>query len=378
MKRLMDGNEAVGRGAVAAGCTFFAGYPITPASGILHFMMAELPGLGGMAIQGEDEIASIGMCIGASITGEKALTATSGPGLSLYSENIGLAIMLEAPIVIVDCQRMGPATGAATKTGQGDIQFVRWGHSGGYPIIALAPESVTECYSLTAAAFDLAETYRTPVFVMLDKELSLSRETVDLEAVRLPEPVRRIPAPPGSSIPYDFKEPSDVPPFVPLDGSVMVRYTGSSHDERGELCGSKAVLGRFTRHFTEKIEAHAAEIAIAGHDGDPGARILVISYGITAGAAREAVARARADSIRVSHLVLKTLWPVPEAIIRKAAAGASAIRVPENNCGLYGREIERIACGIDVGGIRKSDTSLITPGEIHSDILKSAERLVAR
>ncbi len=372
MRRLLDGNEAVARGALAAGCRFFAGYPITPASGILHAMMAELPGLGGVAVQGEDEIASIGMCIGASIAGEKVLTATSGPGLSLYSENIGLAIMIEAPIVIVDCQRMGPATGSATKTGQGDIQFVRWGHSGGYPVIAIAPTSVEECYTLTAAAFDLAERYRTPVFVMIDKELSLTRETVDLESIALPEPFSRAMAPAGSGIPYAFGDPSEVPAFVPLDGSAMVRYTGSSHDEKGDLSGSAAVLGRFTRHFVEKIEARADEMAITNLDDEEGADILVISYGITARAAKEDVARARDRSIRVGHLVVKTLWPVPEKAIRGAAAGKSRILVPENNYGLYRREIERILCGASIGGIQKADSTMIAPGEVLEGILAEA------
>ena len=153
MREFIDGNAAVVRGALAANCTFFAGYPITPASGILMTMMRELPARGGIAIQGEDEIASIGMCIGAAMAGARAMTASSGPGISLYSENIGLAMMAEVPLVIVDVQRLGPATGGATTVGQGDVQFVRWGTSGGYPIIALAPSTVAECYSLTIRAF---------------------------------------------------------------------------------------------------------------------------------------------------------------------------------------------------------------------------------
>jgi 2-oxoglutarate ferredoxin oxidoreductase subunit alpha len=367
----VDGNEAVARGAMAAGCRFFAGYPITPASQILMLLMDELPRMGGIAVQGEDEIASIGMCIGASLAGQKVLTATSGPGLALYAENIGLAIMLEAPLVIVDCQRHGPSTGSATKTGQGDIQFVRWGHSGGYPIIAVAPASVAECYSMTAEAFNLAETYRTPVFVLLDKELSLSRETVDLEAIPLPPAVYRTLAE-GDAAPYCFEESGDVPPFVPLDGSRMVRYTGSSHDEQGELCGIPGVLGRYTRHLVDKIESHTDEFARTEADLDEGASILLVSYGITSRAAREAVARARAGGIRLSHLVLKTLWPVPARAIREAAAGMERILVPENNWGLYRREIERVLPRPSLDGIQKADTTLITPDEILKDIEDAA------
>ena len=189
MREFIDGATAVARGALDSGCTFFAGYPISPATPLLLHMIRELPKTGGVAIQAEDEIASICMCIGAAMTGSRALTATSGPGISLYSENIGLAIMGEVPLVIVDVQRLGPATGGATTPGQGDVQFVRWGTSGGYPIIALAPGSVAECYSLTRRAFDLAERFRCPVFLLTDKEMFLSMSTVDVAAYESP-PVR--------------------------------------------------------------------------------------------------------------------------------------------------------------------------------------------
>jgi pyruvate/2-oxoacid:ferredoxin oxidoreductase alpha subunit len=180
MREFTHGSTAMVRGALDAGCTFFAGYPITPASPILMLMMRELPKRGGVAIQGEDEIASIGMCIGAALAGARAMTATSGPGISLYSENIGLAIMGEMPLVIVDVQRMGPATGGATTTGQGDIQFARRGTAGGYPIIALAPSSISECYHLAVRAFALAERFRCPVFLLSDKELNMTLNTVDV------------------------------------------------------------------------------------------------------------------------------------------------------------------------------------------------------
>jgi len=371
MRRLIDGNEAIARGALAAGCRFFAGYPITPATGILTTMMAELPRLGGTAVQGEDEIASIGMCIGASVTGEKVLTATSGPGLALYSENIGLAIALETPIVIVDCQRHGPSTGAATKTGQGDIQFVRWGHSGGYPIIALAPESVEECYTLTPVAFNLAEKFRTPVFVLIDKELSLSRETVDIESLPVAEPTNRSDVETTETNPYCFDDCVDIPPFVPLDGSRMVRYTGSAHDECGELCGDNTVLGKFTRHYVDKIDTRTNEIALFDEDLEPGADTLVVSYGIVARSAREAVRMARLRGRAVSHLVLKTLWPVPEQALCHAAEGVKRILVPENNYGLYRREIERLICGPTFSGIQKADATLVTPAEVLTDIESS-------
>ena len=174
---LMEGNEAIGWGAVAAGCNFFAGYPITPATTIYNTMLKLLPPKGGVCLQGEDEIASIGFCLGASMAGMKAMTATSGPGISLYSEQISFAIGSEIPIVIVDVQRLGPSTGSATKGADGDIQFLQWGNSGGMPVIVLAPTDVKDCYELTVQAFNLAERYRCPVFVAANKEISMTRET---------------------------------------------------------------------------------------------------------------------------------------------------------------------------------------------------------
>jgi 2-oxoglutarate ferredoxin oxidoreductase subunit alpha len=171
---LMEGNEAIARGAVAAGCRFFAGYPITPATTILNHMLAMLPPLGGVCIQGEDEIASIGLCLGASMAGMKVLTATSGPGISLYSEQISFAIGSEIPIVIVDIQRLGPSTGSATRGADGDVNFLRWGSSGGLPVIVLAPADVADCYTLTVHAFNLAEQYRCPVFVASNKEIAMT------------------------------------------------------------------------------------------------------------------------------------------------------------------------------------------------------------
>jgi len=182
VREFIDGAEAIARGALDAGCDFFAGYPITPASGILMHMLRELPKVGGIGIQGEDEIASLGFCIGTALGGAKPMTATSGPGLALYAENIGVGIMVEVPLVIVVVQRLGPATGAATAGAQGDVQFIRWGTSGGYPIIALAPTDAAECYHLTRRAFDLAQRFRVPVFLATDKEVVMTTETVRADA----------------------------------------------------------------------------------------------------------------------------------------------------------------------------------------------------
>lgn len=365
-REFTDGSTAMVRGALEAGCSFFAGYPITPASPILMMMMRELPKLGGVAIQGEDEIASIGMCIGAAMSGARAMTATSGPGISLYSENIGLAIMGEVPLVIVDVQRMGPATGGATTTGQGDIQFARWGTAGGYPIIALAPSSVPECYSLTIEAFRLAARFRSPVLVLTDKELNMTATTVDVNAFRHPprcETTRKGEGERGDGpfAPYRYDPPDGVPPIASYGDDELLRFTGSTHDEQAFITKDPATVERLNRHLAEKIEAHRDEIERVTADLEPGAETLFISFGITAGAMREAVRAVRRSGRRISALTIQSLWPVPDAALRRAMEGIERVVVAELNLGQYRREIERLADGRDVVGLNRVDGDLIAP-----------------
>ena len=366
MRELTDGATAIVRGALAAGCDFFAGYPITPASQILMLMMRELPKVGGVAVQGEDEIASIGLCIGATMAGSRALTATSGPGMSLYSESIGLAIMGEVPLVIVDVQRLGPATGGATTVAQGDVQFARWGTAGGYPLIVLAPSSIPECYTLTARAFRLAERFRCPVLLLTDKELNLTANTVDLDAYGSPPelPVRRRPEPGSDGPPYRYTPAGDVPPLATYGDGHLLRFTGSTHDERAIITKNPAIVDRLNRHLVAKIEEHPDEIELAALDLEPGARTLVVSYGVTAGAMREAVRRVRARGGTVSAVTLHSLWPVPERLLRDAMEDVENVIVAELNLGQYRREIERLAGGRNVIGIHRIDGELIKPQQI--------------
>ncbi len=371
MKEFIDGNTAIARGALDAGCDFYAGYPITPATPILLYMAKELPKVGGIVIQGEDEIASIGICIGASLAGARPLTATSGPGISLYSENIGLAIMTEAPMVIVDVQRMGPATGGATTGAQGDVNFVRWVTSGGYPVIALAPSTVPECYTLTMKAFDLAERFRTPVFVLSDKELSSAMSTVEIKDYRkVNVRRRRMASPDGPFVPYLF-EPLDEPPaFAPYGGDHIVRYTTSTHDENGFLTKDPAKVDRLNRHLAAKIEAHRDEIEMVDFDRQEGADTLFLSYGITAQAMREAVEEARKAGRKVSGLTVLSLWPLPEKAILEAARGVRRVIVAELNHGQYLREVERLLLKTavregtpapEIVGLNRVDGELISP-----------------
>ncbi len=364
-RELTDGSTAIVRGALAGGCDFFAGYPITPASPILAQMLRELPKVGGIGIQGEDEIASIGMCIGAAMTGARAMTATSGPGISLYSENIGLAIMGEVPLVIVDVQRLGPATGGATTVGQGDVQFVRWGTAGGYPIIALAPSSIPECFVLTRRAFALARRFRCPVFVLADKELDLTYNTVDVATAEPDDtssPGDDTPASDATGFrPYRYEPAAGVPPSARYGDGRLLRFTGSTHDERAFITKDPATVDRLNHHLTAKIEAHRDELELVSADLEVGADRLFVAFGVTAGAMREAVAMARRSGRRVAALTVHSLWPVPETAIQRALAGARRVVVAELNQGQYRREIERLANGAQVLGLNRNDGELITP-----------------
>ena len=374
MREFIDGAEAICRGALAAGCNFFAGYPITPATPILLRMLRELPKVAGVGIQGEDEIASIGMCIGAAMAGVKAMTATSGPGISLYSENIGLAIMGEVPLVIVDVMRLGPATGGATTVSQGDVQFLRWGTSGGFPIIALCPTNAAECYEFTQRAFNLAEQFRTPVFVATDKETANAQQTVETDTFEKIEIVNRTLAPAGVPyVPYRTLTLADTPAFSALGAEHLIRFTTSMHDDRGIITKKPASVEKTGLHLNEKIEAHRGELEFVKSDLQDGAATLLVSYGVTARSTIQAAQSARANGKRVSVLIIHLLWPVPERTLNQALRGVKRVVVPELNLGQYRLEVERIALSLDprpkVVGVNRIDGDLISPSEIEEQII---------
>jgi 2-oxoglutarate/2-oxoacid ferredoxin oxidoreductase subunit alpha len=363
----IEGNEAIARGAMRAGCDFFAAYPITPASSILQYMLEAVPETGGTVIQAEDEIASMGFCIGAAMAGRKVMTATSGPGLSLYSENIGLGVMGETPMVIINIQRQGPATGSATKGAESDILFTRWGTSGGLPVIALSPATVGEAYELTYLAFNFAEKYRTPVFILGNKETGVTKETVDLDAIALPPRVDRqhVPAGPSAYRPHDFNALTDVPAIADFGGDRVARYTTSTHDKNGYLTTNPAVIQEMLEHYAAKIDGAIDDITRVKADRQQGAKILVVSYGIISRSVAVAVRQARAEGKRISTLTLQTLWPVPAREIRAALAGIERVVVPEMNMGQYVGEIERLAgANVEVRSVAKMDTTLLSPEEI--------------
>ena len=362
----LEGNEAIARGAMKANCNFFAGYPITPSSSILQHMLELVPREGGVAVQAEDEIASIGFCIGAAMAGSKVLTATSGPGISLYSENIGLALIGETPMVIVNVQRQGPATGSATKGAEGDVQFTRWCTSGGLPVIVLSPATVGEAYELTYRAFNLSEQYRVPVFLLTNKEIGLTRESVDLDAIELPALVERSRAAIDQEyLPHYFEQPSAVPAFSDFGGEHIARFTTSTHDKAAFLATSPPVIQEMIDHYAAKVDEAANELALVKQDFQEGAETLIVSYGITSRSAAVAVREARAAGLKVSALVLQTLYPVPEKALATAMQGARKVVVPEMNMGQYILEVERLApAGVEVIGVNKMDTTLVSPDEI--------------
>lgn len=362
---LMDGNEAMARAAVSAGCRFFAGYPITPATSTFSAMLTLLPPLGGICLQGEDEIASIGFCLGASMAGMKTMTATSGPGISLYSEQISFAIGSEIPIVIVDVQRLGPSTGSATKGADGDIQFLQWGNSGGLPVIVLAPAGVEDCMVLTMHAFNLAEEYRCPVFIAANKEISMTRETVNLEALALPDIKERRPAAEGEPyLPFQATTDSLTPAFLPIGGNRLVRQTSSTHGPDGYITADPKQIAATQDRLLRKVEAAVDQFTFFDELSSPAADTLVVAYGVTARAARVAVQTLTDHGKPASLLVLKTLWPVPERLILDKARHYRRIVVVEMNLGQYVREIRRLLPGKEIRFLGQMNGDLIKPAQI--------------
>ncbi len=362
---LMEGNEAIGWGAMAAGCKFFAGYPITPATTIYNTMLKLLPPTGGICLQGEDEIASIGFCLGASMAGMKVMTATSGPGISLYSEQISFAIGSEIPIVIINVQRLGPSTGSATKGADGDIQFMRWGNSGGQPVIVLAPEDVKDCFVLTMQAFNLAETYRCPVFLAANKEISMTRETFDLDGLTLPDTQERRTAISGEPfLPFAVSGDRLTPDFLPIGGDRLVRQTSSTHGTDGYITTDSEQIGMIQDRLMRKLESSVEQFTFFDEHVEPSADTLIITYGVTTRAARAAVRKNVLQDRPASLLVLKTLWPVPEKLIREKAQAYKRIIVLEMNLGQYVREIQRVLNDKAVEFLGQMNGELITPTQI--------------
>lgn len=363
---LLQGNEACVKGALLAGCRFYAGYPITPATEIMEIMAREMPKARGAFIQMEDEIASLGAVIGASLAGAKSMTATSGPGFSLMQEHIGFACMAEVPCVIVDVMRAGPSTGLPTQASQGDVMQARWGTHGDHPIIALAPSSVYEFMELTVQAFNLSERYRTPVIILVDEVVAHMREGIvlpskeDLEVEERPKPT----VPPEWYIPYGDPG-TGVPPMSPFGDGYRYHVTGLYHDVRGYPTTRKDEVEPLIHRLFSKISRDFDRLQWFDSFYTEDAQTTVIAYGCVARAALRAVKEAREKGLKVGLIKLKLLWPFMRHTIAEVLENSSTVLVPEMNMGQLSREVKRLAqAKCEVITLNKVDGTLITPLEI--------------
>lgn len=366
----MPGNAVVAHAAIAAGCRFFGGYPITPSSEIAHIMSFLLPTVGGKFIQMEDEIAAMGAIIGASLTGAKAMTATSGPGFSLKQENIGYACMIEVPCVVVNVMRGGPSTGLPTALGQADIMQAKWGTHGDRAVIALTPAYLDEVYRETIRAFNLAERFRMPVFLLLDEVIGHLSERVEVPDPSEYELVERTrpTVPPEEYIPYDSTN-GDVPPLADYFSGYRFHMTGLNHDRTGFPTTNPAICQAEELRMVHKVLDHVSEIEKFEEVETDDMDVLIVSFGSSARAAAVTVQDARRRGIKTGLLRLITLWPFPEEALKRLSKKVKSIVVPEANLGQLIYEVERIAeCGVPVHGVQKVGGIPIYPGEILAKI----------
>ncbi len=367
----INGDTACAEGAISAGCRFFAGYPITPATEVAERMSERLPEVNGVFIQMEDEIASMNAVLGASWAGVKAMTATSGPGFSLMMENIGLGVMLETPCVVVNIQRAGPSTGLPTLVAQGDMMQARWGSHGHYEIIALVPSSPQEMFDLTIRAFNLSEQYRVPVLLMADEVVGHMSEKVIIPQIKAEDLVcrRRPTSPPEQYLPYDSSH-GLVPPMAIAGEGYRFHVTGLTHDERGYPAMTAEAQNKLIKRLVDKIQLNTKDIITYEEIYTGDADVIVVSYGISARVARYAVQQARDEGIKAGLLRLITVWPFAEELIWRLARKVKAFVVPEINYGQIAREVERSAAG-------KAKTRLVANlgGSVHTpDIILEAIR----
>jgi 2-oxoglutarate ferredoxin oxidoreductase subunit alpha len=383
-EHFMLGDHAAAEGAILAGCRFFAGYPITPATEIAERMSVRLPQVGGVYIQMEDELASMNAILGASWAGVKSMTATSGPGFSLMMENLGLGIMLETPCVLIDVQRGGPSTGLPTLVGQQDMMQARWGSHGDYEIIALCPISPQELFDLTIRAFNLSEMLRTPVLIMTDAEVGHMTEKVAIPPLETVPIVERRQVLQGDVPPDLFRIYRDDPhgtsryvsPMVAAGQGYRIHVTGLTHDERGYPAMNAQAQEWNIRRLADKIHAHRSDILQWEGQDLEDAEVVVVSYGISARTSLWPIELARKEGIRVGYLRLISVWPFPDEPIRQLAKGIRAFVVPEINLGQIVREVERCAAGqAQVFGANRAGGDILEPHHVLDVIRLAAGRI---
>ena len=375
---LLQGNQAVVEGAIAAGVKFFAGYPITPSTEVAESLAEKLPKNGGKFIQMEDEIASMGAVIGASLTGKKVMTATSGPGFSLKQELIGYACAAEIPLVIVNVQRVGPSTGQPTSPSQGDVMQARWGTHGDHWLIALTPASVPECFELTLRAYALSEKYRVPVILLMDEVIGHMREKIELpdDYSDFPQAERKQP----DCAPEDFKayaaDESLVPAMPAFGSGYRWHVTGLVHDETGFPKGTPAATLAAANRQRAKLENNIDDIVQVENYRMEDAEFAVVAFGGAARTAYETVDMARAEGLKVGLVRPVTIWPFAEAQMKELAGRVKGILVHELNCGQYVHEVERAVNGkVPVSLYAKYDNEPATPAQLLEEVKKAMAAL---
>ena len=375
---LLQGNQAVVEGAIAAGVKFFAGYPITPSTEVAESLAEKLPKNGGKFIQMEDEIASMGAVIGASLTGKKVMTATSGPGFSLKQELIGYACAAEIPLVIVNVQRVGPSTGQPTSPSQGDVMQARWGTHGDHWLIALTPASVPECFELTLRAYALSEKYRVPVILLMDEVIGHMREKIELpdDYSDFPQAERKQP----DCAPEHFKayatDESLVPAMPAFGSGYRWHVTGLVHDETGFPKGTPAATLAAANRQRAKLENNLDDIVQVENYRMEDADFAVVAFGGAARTAYETVDMARAEGLKVGLVRPVTIWPFAEAQMKELAGRVKGILVHELNCGQYVHEVERAVNGkVPVSLYAKYDNEPATPAQLLEEVKKAMAAL---
>ncbi|MBA7676857.1 2-oxoglutarate oxidoreductase subunit KorA [subsurface metagenome] len=359
-----SGNEAITEGAIAAGCNFYGGYPITPSTEVMERISVRFIDTGGVFMQMEDELGAIGSIIGASWAGAKAMTATSGPGFSLMQESIGYAVMTETPIVVVNVQRAGPSTGQSVRVASGDIMQAKWGSHGDYQIIAFCPWSVQEAYNQTVQAFNLAEKYRVPVFLLTEEAIGHLRERIEVS--RNIEIFNRKKKP--GAAPFGTKESDGIPPMPTFGEGEKLLITGSTHDEYGiRRVSSPSAQAKLTSRLNNKILNNQDKIIDYEVHYIDDADLLVIAYGFTARSALFAIEELRQRGKKIGMLRLKTLWPFADKIVKDIGGKVEKIFVPEMNRGQIAGEVMKYVCG-DVVSYSQTNGEVIHPETIAEQI----------
>lgn len=364
---ISTGNDLAAIAAVDAGCEFFAGYPITPSSEVMHTISDLLPKQGSAAIQMEDEIAGVCAALGAAMSGKRSLTATSGPGISLKAENIGLGYIAEVPLVIINVMRGGPSTGLPTRVQQGDVLQAKAPTHGDYKSITLCAGNLEECYTETVRAFNLADRFMQPVFVLLDETIGhMSGKAVlpDLEEIKAGIKPRRVfEGDPKEYKPYEV--PQDEPAILnPMFQGYRYHFTGLHHDANGHPTEDAKKCEDLIERLFNKVEAHVDEIDSYEEYKLDDADIMIIAYGSVSLSVREAISRLREEGIKVGMFRPITLWPSPEAKIEELCNKFDKVLVTELNMGQYIQEIERASGRRDFHKLFKANGRPIAPLEI--------------